>query len=182
LFAATGSTVGALSGLIWSLINNPPILEKLQNEIRGVDFEPQSVEDVHKFPYLSKVIHESLRLYGVASIFRETKIPMAYKNHVFPKSTLLLVVVGNEHYSVSDPKEFNPDRELKYKWEPFGGGPRNCLGKVFVQLEMVMIVYHLLKHYDVTPEKEPGAGIHKNLLFRLQNARLRHKLIVPEMK
>jgi len=83
LFASTSSTVGPLSGLVWTLINNPTILEKLQNEIRGVDCEPQSVADIHKFTYLDKVVHETLRLYGGGIITRETKVPIAYKNHVF---------------------------------------------------------------------------------------------------
>jgi len=96
----------------------------------------------------------------------------------FPKNTRLLIVIGNEHYGVSNPKEFNPDREEKYKWEPFGGAPRNCLGKVFALLQIKLIMYHLLKYYDVTPEKDANASIFRNLHVRLQNARLRHKSII----
>jgi len=169
MLASLEGTTNAINALMWILINNPDILGKLQKEICEVEIEPKLVTDFHHFPYLNKVIQETLRLYGVDIILRTTKKDLYFKQQLFPKNTDLLLVTGYEHQLVSDPQQFNPDREEKYKWEPFGGGPRNCLGKAFVLLEMKMLIYHLLKDYDIKPEKKPGAALSSQ---RLINAKL----------
>jgi len=172
LLASSETTNSTLNGLLWNLIKNPSILKKLQNEIRSVDCEPTTVGDFQKFPYLNKVVHETLRLFGVDMITRRAKTTLTYKDKVFPPETNFLVVTGHEHQQISNPLEFNPDREEKYKWEPFGTSVRNCLGKNFAQMEIKMIIYRVLKHYDVKPETDADASVYSGLAIRLHNARL----------
>jgi len=173
LFASHETTYSSISGMLWSLINNTNVLEKLQKEIRESQIQPTTIGDFQHFPYLNNVIHETLRIYGIDSIIRETKTDLSYKNHFFPKGTCLILNVGYDHMQVKDADVFDPDREDKYKWDPFGMGPRNCLGKVFAQTEMKMIMYHLLKNFDVKPEKDANAKIFDFLQIKLQNARLK---------
>jgi len=179
LFAAYESIVSALNGLLWSLVNNPQVLEKLQNEIREIDCVPMTVGDFQKFPYTNKVVHEALRIYGSPFVMRRNKVPISFKNYVFPKDTNFLVMTGHEHQQVFNPTQFNPDREDKYRWEPFGTGPRNCLGKIFAQLEMKMILYHLMKYFDITIEKDKDASLALDFL-RMQNARFLLKPVDQE--
>ena len=72
-----------------------------------------------------------------------------------------------------DVNEFNPEREFKdeelwdgsvintynpstERFSPFTYGPRDCIGKNFSQMEMRIILLHLLQTYqfELTPEQE----------------------------
>jgi len=170
LFAAFETLTMSVNGLLWCLVNNPQVIEKLKKEIRETDFVPMTVGDFLKFPYTNKVIHENLRLFGSDFVSRKNKVPLTFKNYTFPKDTAFLIHTGQEHHQISNPSQFDPDREDKYRWEPFGTGPRNCQGKVFAQFEMKMIVYHLIKDFDITIEKDKNAMM--GLDNRVRNARL----------
>jgi cytochrome P450 len=54
-----------------------------------------------------------------------------------------------------EPGQFNPDRFLgsssaiiPYSYVPFGGGPRNCIGMAFAQLEVKIVLARLLQTFD----------------------------------
>jgi len=132
------------------------------------------LSDLQKFTYLNKVVHEALRLYGVDLVFRETKTVLQHNKTQYAAGTRFAIVTGYDHQSVSDPQLFNPDREEKYKLEPFGTPARNCLGKIFAQFEIKILLSRFLKNFDVIPEKGEGAGVRVfGTNVRLNNARLR---------
>jgi len=172
LFAATDTTSMTMSGLLWHLIENPAITKELQKEIRD-NPDPQSLGDFQKFTYLNKVVQEALRLYGVDFVFRSAKTALQHKNIRFPAKTLFAITTGYDHSSVKNPQQFDPEREEKYKLEPFGTPARNCLGKVFAQFQIKMILQRLLKNYNVVGEKDEGASVRQGSSIRLKNARLK---------
>jgi cytochrome P450 len=51
-----------------------------------------------------------------------------------------------------DPDRWNPDRpdspDQVFGYIPFGGGPRECLGKEFARLELRLLAARLLQRYD----------------------------------
>ena len=57
-----------------------------------------------------------------------------------------------------DPERFNKDRaedrNHKHAWIPFGGGAHKCLGIKFAELQVKLILFHLLKNYQISVE--PG--------------------------
>jgi len=55
-----------------------------------------------------------------------------------------------------DPAEFRPERFIggrvdPFEWLPFGGGPRRCVGAHLAELEMRIVLKHLLKNYTINP-------------------------------
>jgi len=52
---------------------------------------------------------------------------------------------------------------FNYKLDTFGSGPRNCSGKIFALYEMKMIIYQLLKNFEVKSEILPGACINQGI-------------------
>jgi len=139
LFASFETTASNLNGLIWNIINNPTVLQKLIEEIKQYP-PPETVNDFHKYTYLTKVIRESLRVTAGNLIFRENNTGLHYKNYNFPPQTTLLIITGYAHQEVKDFEKFDPDREDVYKWEPFGSAPRNCLIYKTVICAIVWIV------------------------------------------
>ena len=69
-----------------------------------------------------------------------------YDENVFPK-----------------PHEFRPERFLpenktaamNFSWQPFGAGPRNCIGMRFAQIEMKLTLAKLLTKYRISSKNEP---------------------------
>lgn len=59
--------------------------------------------------------------------------------------------------------EFQPERFLPgnktsamaWSWQPFGAGPRNCIGMRFAQMEIKITMAKLLTKYRITSPDEP---------------------------
>ena len=53
-----------------------------------------------------------------------------------------------------DPERFNKeraeDKTHKHAWIPFGGGAHKCLGIKFAELQVKLILFHVLKNYQIT--------------------------------
>jgi cytochrome P450 len=171
LFAAVDTTTMALNALFWYLINNPDVIEKCKKEIREYPY-PETVADFHKYTYLNKVVRESLRISNTGMVGRTAKEGLHFKNHYFPKDTEFLVYTGYDHQDVNDFHKFDPERTDDYKWEPFGTPSRNCLGKVFAQVQMKLVLIKLLKEYNLLPEIDKGAK-YQGIMHGFKNARLR---------
>ncbi len=50
-----------------------------------------------------------------------------------------------------DPLRFAPgEKHAPYTFLPFGGGPRNCLGANFAQVEAKVVLARLLRQFDLS--------------------------------
>lgn len=64
MFAGSGTSANTIVFLIWSVVRDKDIYNKLKAELRGVAPDPKDVPDItaaNKFPYTNAVIMEALR-------------------------------------------------------------------------------------------------------------------------
>ena len=128
-----------------------------------------------ELPYMDAVIHESLRLYPPISHFvtRVAARDYEYKGRIIPKGTKILVPVSQLHRDPQkwpEPEQFRPERFSKENraninwtyWQPFGAGPRNCVGIRFALLEIKLALAKLLIKFklEASPNTEIGTKSH----------------------
>ncbi|KAK4873607.1 hypothetical protein RN001_012967 [Aquatica leii] len=168
----TSST--ALSFCIYELAVNPDVQEKLRNEIDQVlssnttDFV--SYEDLLSMKYLDMVVTESLRKWPpLVSVDRRSVKPFVIESELpgeetihFPKSTTCIIPVYSIHRDPKyypNPEKFDPERfseKNKHLLTPssflaFGMGPKNCVGSRFALLEVKLLLFALLKKFEIVP-------------------------------
>lgn len=142
----TAATI--LSGLIYLLLSNPPVLEELTSAIR-TDFNPTetpSPAQLQQHEYLDAVLKEALRLYPPAPdmLFRTTAVePAMVAGRLVPPHTSVTMNLWAAHRSPENfyrPAEFLPERWMgnaptefdgddRDVFRPFSTGPRDCVGK-----------------------------------------------------
>lgn len=181
-FAGHDTTGHTLTWLLFELSRNKDKLIKLQKEIdhfwekNGNNLDDIKYKHLIELPYLTRCIHETLRLWPAVSngTFRELREDTyihGLNNELvkLPKGTYTKIPNYIRHRNPKlwgkDAELFNPDREWyeneiwgekgfsasnisSKRYSPFSFSPRDCLGKNFAQMEMRLILLHLLRNYE----------------------------------
>jgi cytochrome P450 len=86
---------------------------------------------------------------------------------VIPKGYSITVAINQMHGRTDeflDPDRFDPQRFIGYRpsasFIPFGGGTRRCVGAVFANVEMDVVLRTVLRHFAVEPTETPDEKIH----------------------
>ncbi|KAJ3682402.1 hypothetical protein LUZ60_014975 [Juncus effusus] len=150
--AARDSTASALSWLLWSMIQNPHMQEKILSELNSIPkrFTPDGMvvfeeEELAKLVYFQATVLESLRLYppvpfNFKGVEKSAVLPSGHQLTPGVNVILCMYAMGRmEAVWGKDCAEFKPERWIsdsgKLKYEPshkfitFHTGPRTCLGK-----------------------------------------------------
>lgn len=166
------SSANVLSWALYELAVHPEIQQKLFAEINALDWNNFEFEDIRQLPYCTQVLNEVMRLYpplwhiGRMNLKDDEiggyKIPAGSHIRMSP-----LVMQRSEKYW-QNPNQFDPERfqEEKVKERnpflhfPFGAGPRLCAGRNFAMMEMVVILAHIIKNFElhysgIAPEMSP---------------------------
>ncbi|KAH6798529.1 hypothetical protein C2S51_035013 [Perilla frutescens var. frutescens] len=189
MFVAGTDTIAAT--IVWTmtaLIQNPAIMEKLQNDIREVAGDRGRVneDDLPKLPYLKAVIKEALRLYPPAPLLlpRESMEDCNIKGYIIRAKTLVYInawAIARDPEYWESPDEFVPERFLNstidiigqdFQVIPFGGGRRGCpgitMGLATVELAVANLVYSFdwelppgMSKQDIDTDVLPGITMHK---------------------
>lgn len=181
LFIAGHDTSTAL--LAWTLFlvgSHPEIQPSLQAGSDSLNMaSPPTPEQVEALVYFKQVIDESLRLYPPIHVGnRQSKQDLAVCGYAIPKGERVMVsIYATQHDEAHwpeperfDPQRFAPGRlHTPYTYLPFGGGPRNCLGANFAQVEAKVVLARLFQrcqfvltnrrvhvHMGATLEPRPG--------------------------
>ncbi|CAO2824747.1 unnamed protein product [Amaranthus hypochondriacus] len=190
--AGTDTSASVLVWAMTELIRNPPLLEKVQQEVRQLVKGKQRVEetDIPQLKYIQLIIKETFRLHPPVPLLvpRETTSPCTIINgYKIPQKTRVLInakAIGMDpNIWECDPNEFNPDRfmgsSIDYKGHdfeliPFGVGRRGCPGLSFGVLLIELALANLLYCFDwslpcgitkddVDMEEAIGITTHKNI-------------------
>lgn len=174
VLAGTESPAKSMLVLIYHILSNRSILDKLRSELSGVP-EPASWTQLEQLPYLSAVIEEANRLsFGVtARLARIAYEPLTYtpsryvttpsytpKSYQLPPGTPISITTLSAHTNETifpDPFTFDPSRWLgdqgrerrKFQFA-FNRGGRKCLGIELAGAELYLLTAALVRRFDMT--------------------------------
>jgi cytochrome P450 len=150
LIAGHDTTSTTLAFSLWSLGRDPVLQERVAQEVSGLGPRALTVDDLPKLAFTARVIHEALRLCPPAPIIVRSAMQDATVDGVrIPAGTQVIVGAYAMHHDPSlwsEPELFDPDRFAGYRpvgddrWRflPFGAGPRSCIGDHFAMLETTL--------------------------------------------
>jgi len=124
-----------------------------------LDGAPPAVSDLPKLPYSRMVIEEAMRLYPPAWITDRQAIKEdEILGHHIPAGGHVIISPYVTHRLPTlweDPEKFDPTRfspensaiRPRYAYFPFGGGPRQCIGKGMALMEAHLILTTVMQRY-----------------------------------
>ena len=161
LIAGHDTSTALLAWAIYSLTSHPHAMLLAQEEVDTVlgDQVP-SHELIGRLVYLEQVINETLRLYPPIHVSNRLVVEeLEFNGYRIPAGHRLMFSIYLTHHDKNhwpqperfDPQRFAPGvRRLPYTFIPFGGGPRNCIGAAFAQVEAKAVLARLLQRYNFT--------------------------------
>ncbi|XP_020809616.1 probable cytochrome P450 12c1, mitochondrial [Drosophila serrata] len=172
LMGGVETTTTALVGLMLNLAKNPEKQQKLREELLSKLPSPDkefTLEDMKSLPYLRACIKESLRVYPVTfGNARSAGADVVLNGYRIPKGTpfmLTNIFLLKDERFYPRPEEFLPERWLRTKdagedsseapmknpfvYLPFGFGPRMCVGKRIVDLELELTVANVVRNFHI---------------------------------
>ena len=173
------TTAAALQYLMYNLANHQVIQEQLRQEIAKIKVDDDGIFEYESLmfdsPLMEAVIRETLRLYPPVSqlVHRVADVDYHYEDRTIPAGVGIVSSVVPMHLSESywpDPLTWNPFRHLTpdgqklvappspFAYQPFGNGPRNCVGMRLAYLEMNLALAKLLKKFRIVPGPSTQTG------------------------
>jgi len=85
-----------------------------------------------------------------------------------PRGHTIVVSISRLHANAElfpDPDRFDPQRFVgakppSFAWLPYGGGARRCVGAVFANMEMDVVLRTVLRHFLIETTDAPGEKFH----------------------
>jgi cytochrome P450 len=164
MFIAGHDTSTAL--LAWTLYllgAHPGVMARVRDEVGAkLKGELPTLENTARLRYLQCVIDETLRLYPPIHLgTRRLVSDLQFQGYDLPEGRRANYSIYLTHRNPNDwpdPGVFDPDRFLPenergrqpYTYLPFGGGPRNCIGAAFAQVESKIVIARLIQSFDFT--------------------------------
>jgi len=163
---------------------NKDIQDELRKEIKHTYKESNgklTYEALMKMKYMDMVVSEIVRKWppavGIDRVCTkpytiEPVTPDEKPIPLKPGDVLWLPIQGihRDPNNYPNPEKFDPERfsdENKdsinpYTYVPFGSGPRNCIGSRFALLEVKVLLFNLLLHFELVPTKKTQNPIKLN--------------------
>lgn len=183
LVAGHETTGSVLTWTLYLLSKDPSALSRAQEEVGSVlQGRLPRYDDVKELKYLTRCIYESMRLYPHPPVLirRAQTADVLPGNYKVNAGQDIMISVYNIHHSpqVWDrAEEFVPERfdlegpipnetNTDFRFIPFSGGPRKCIGDQFAMLEAIIALAIFLQHmnFDLVADQKigmtTGATIH----------------------
>ncbi|KAH1155914.1 hypothetical protein GLYMA_18G239900v4 [Glycine max] len=205
LIAGHETSAAVLTWTFYLLSKEPRVMSKLQEEVDSVlgDQYP-TIEDMKKLKYTTRVINESLRLYPQPPVLiRRSLEDDVLGEYPIKRNEDIFISVWNLHRSPKlwdDADKFEPERwaldgpspnetNQNFKYLPFGGGPRKCVGDLFASYETVVALAMLVRRFNFQiavgappVEMTTGATIHTTQGLKMTVTHRIKPPIVPSLQ
>lgn len=118
-----------------------------------------TLEKLNKLNYLEQVMKETLRINPpILGGYRQATRTFQLGKYRVPKGWTIIYNIRDTHEAEwEDDREFNPDRfspdnwqenkESKFRWIPFGGGPRICVGREFARMQFKLFLIEFVRTF-----------------------------------
>lgn len=180
LFISAGSetTANTMTGWTYFMLRDEAARARATAEVRAAFASPRDITwetTTRALPYLNATLEEALRLFSPAPSNQPRMVPpggAVVAGHPLPAGTTVAVAPWA---SVFSPRHFvEPERFLPERWldgpdadprfandrraasQPFGTGPRGCMGKNLAYFELRLVLAQLLWHFDLAPNDSPA--------------------------
>jgi cytochrome P450 family 6 len=158
---------------LYELAMNPDIQERLREELSSAVEEnggTLTYDILQESKYLEMVTNETLRKFPPIpkfSRYSATNYKIEDTDLVIPEGTMIEINAISLHHDPEyfpDPEKFDPERfneeNIKniqpYTFLPFGGGPRQCLGMRFGQMQSKLGIAKIILNFSISPtERTP---------------------------
>ena len=162
LIAGHDTSTALLSWVLYLAGVHPAAMQAIEAEVDaviGAGDEPPTVDQVNRLDYLDQVIKETLRLYPPIHVGnRRMTQDQGLCGYQVRAGTRVMVSFYLSHRDPAhwrDPDAFCPARFERGAEEkvppltyvPFGGGPRNCIGAAFAQVEARVVLARLFQRF-----------------------------------
>ncbi|HUF11349.1 MAG TPA: cytochrome P450 [Rhodothermales bacterium] len=173
LIAGHDTSTALFAWALWLLGSNPGAMRSATEEVdRVVGNEDIDAASVSSLDYLDWVVKEALRLYPPIHVGNRKVIEdVEFGGYHLKAGSRVMYSIYLSHRDPKiwkDPEAFVPerfspgeDRRPGLAYVPFGGGPRNCIGAAYAQIEAKVVLGHILKEFDlelVEPSVRPHMG------------------------
>jgi len=167
------TTSTALGFVAHILVNYPEAQQRIREEVQQL-YESEGkldINSINRLEFMECVLNETMRLYPpvIRFVSRESLTDYKYKDITIPKGSTVLFPIHYLHHDPdywSEPEKFDPMRfsaERRHQihpssWQPFGNGPRNCIGMRFALFEAKLCLAKLLLKYRLEPGSKTEIG------------------------
>ncbi|KAJ4286591.1 hypothetical protein N0V88_007953 [Collariella sp. IMI 366227] len=188
-------TAGVMAGATFFLLMNPEILEKVKQEVRSAfkTADDITLASVNRLPYMLACINEAMRLHppAVSNIPRDVhEGGEVIAGRFVPEGTIIeiqfysmnhsslhwrdpfvyrperwLNKVDNETGEVQDTDKQNGSGDHLQAMNPFGLGPRDCIGRNLAYAEIRMVLARLLVEFDWRLAEESRKWLSQNRAY-----------------
>ncbi len=181
LIAGHDTSTALLAWTLYLLGAHPDAMGRVIAEVKEVlQGAPPDISNINGLNYLNQVIKESLRLYPPIHIgARRAAEDIDFNGYQIPEGSRVVYSIYLTHRDPAhweQPNDFIPERfdarPTPYSYVPFGGGPRNCIGSSFAQVEAKVILARLFQqvryelpdprirmYMGATLEPRPGVNV-----------------------
>lgn len=174
MMAAHDTLTSSSTSVMFQLAMHPEWQARLREEIWSVTGGldrigqplPLDYDDLGRLPLTEQVFKESLRLRPPLPVMpRRALKAFEFGGYHIPAGTRVGI---DMHYTQNspeyweEPEAFRPQRfeteaeknHTPWAWVPFGGGAHKCLGMRFADMQLKLLLTHILGRYEI--RAEPG--------------------------
>ena len=160
MMAAHDTTTSTLTSMTYELARHPDWQERIREESRALGTPQPGFDQLDRLTSLTWAMQEPGRRYPPLPVIpRIATEAFEFGGYRIPAKAMVVVAPIHTHHMSEwwtdpdrfDPARFSPERaeheRHSHSWIPFGGGPHMCLGKLFAEAQVRLVMHQLVQRY-----------------------------------